>query len=236
MNARNFKRVLGMMAAVILLGMGGGAWAQKLPAGMSIPEDTLSPNHHYGILVPQMAEEDHIKDPHNKLVEAKTGKVIAVINAEPGFDHMNHGGALPPVWAKDNSAVLWQVDGKWSPRALVLLTLEKGASKVQVDLLKTGQQEILARVRKAEPKKYTTIKTAHAKGYGSAYPDGFTVNVGAVGGGDDLTFPVKLQVDLTSDPKGAEPELPHLNAFLNAEVDAAGNFKVTKFSMGNRPE
>jgi hypothetical protein len=44
--------------------------------------------------------------------------------------------------------------GKWAFRALVLLKIESGEVKWQRDLLKQMQQEILARTRKAKPRKY----------------------------------------------------------------------------------
>jgi len=75
------------------------------------------------------------------MIEAETGKA--------GF--MNHGGIQPSRWSADGSLLLWEVAGKWSPRALVLLKIEDGKVKWQRNLLKTARQEILARTRKAAP-------------------------------------------------------------------------------------
>ena len=53
--------------------------------------------------------------------------------------------------------------------------------------------EILARSRKAKPRKYAAAKKENT-GNGAAYPDGFTINVMVRGeDGAPLTFPLLLQ-------------------------------------------
>lgn len=84
------------------------------------------------------------------------------------------------------------------PRHVDLLRLENGKEKWQVDLMKTAQREILARTRKAAPKRYAAAKDANS-GNGSAYPEGFTVDV--ISDEDKITFPYHVLVDLTANPK-----------------------------------
>ena len=124
-------------------------------ANFIVPKSSVSPDGRYGVLAP--ADWDHFVDncePQNKLVEMQSGRVLAPINAETGLMQMNHGGILPARWSANSSYLIWTVDGKWAFRALVLLKIENGEVKWQRDLLKQMQQEILARSRKAKPRKY----------------------------------------------------------------------------------
>lgn len=201
------------------------------PAGFTIPKNTLSPDKHFGVLVPD--EKRYDAGEKNKLVEVSTGRVLAVIAGEPGMEQMNHGGVNPTRWSADNSLLLWRVDGKWFPRALVLIRLDGGKAPWQLDLLKTGRQEILARARKAAPKKYAAAKKWNA-GNGSDYPDGFMVDVTT--DGEETTpvgLPLPVHVTLASNPKAMEdfPEDLELDATLEGEVGADGNFKVVSFDL-----
>ena len=202
------------------------------PKGFTIPESTLSPNERFGVLVPDAKRYD--AGGKNSLVEVATGRVLAPIKAEPGMERMSHGGVEPARWSADSSVLLWQVSGKWFPRALVLIKLSGNAVQWQVDLLKTAQQEILARTRQAAPDKYAAAKKENA-GSGSAYPDGFTINVIPPEEDSDkpLTLPLRLDVTLTANPKGDEgfPENASVRATMQAEVDAAGKFNVLKFEL-----
>lgn len=199
------------------------------PPGFTIPAFTLSPNKRLGVLVPD--EQRYDAGEKNKLVEVSTGRVLAVIVGEPGMEHMNHGGVDPTRWSADSSLLLWRVDGKWFPRALVLIKLNGGKVQWQLDLLKTAQQEILARARQAAPKNYAAAKKQNT-GNGSAYPEGFTIDVKTDGEEEtSVALPLRVHVTLTSNPKGIEdyPENAQLDANLEGEVGADGKFKVLKF-------
>ena len=219
------------------------ASAQSIPAGYTIPDITLSPDHTYGVTVPENAHYDDIHNPQNKLVEVKTGRVLAVIKANAGWDRGNYDNVLPANWSADGSLMLWHVDGKWSPTALVLLQIEKGTVKWQIDLLKTAQQAILAQTKKAQPQTYAAAKKQNA-GSGSAFPDGFTVDVSA--GGSDasplttsteapkpISLPLAVHADLTSNPKQLDsfPKNAELDSELDGVVDENGKFTVTKFQL-----
>lgn len=202
------------------------ALGQNIPKGYIVPDSTISPDHRYGVTVPLIAENDESAKVKNSLVELKTGRVLAVIRAETGWDHMNHGG-VDPKWSKDGSLLLWMVDGKWCPRALVLLKLADGKVLWQTDILSAGQQAILVRTKKAAAEKYAAAKKANADN-GSAYPDGFTVDVEAA---DPLSLPLHIQVTLTSNPKEL-PDLPNLDSHLEGVVDSDGKFIVKSFHLG----
>ena len=201
------------------------------PPGFIIPKSTLSPEKEFGILVPEQKSFD--AGEKNKLVKTSTGDVIAVIVGEPGMENMNNGGVAPTRWSSDSSLLLWRVDGKWFPRALVLIKLNGDKVEWQLDLLKTAQQEILAQASKEAPKQYAAAKKQNA-GNGSAYPDGFTIDV-TMDGEDEtpVTLPLLVHVTLTSNPKAIEdyPEDAQLEANLEGEVGADGKFKVLKFDL-----
>jgi hypothetical protein len=218
------------LAIFALLVFSTCALAQGIPKGFTIPESTLSPDRSLGVTVPKLEDYEGLKNPKNSLVEVQSGGVLAVIRADTGWDRMNHGGVLPARWSPDGSLLVWQVDGKWSPDALVLLRLEKNKVLWQTDILKTAQQAILSRTKTAAPKKFASVKKAHV-GWGSAYPDGFTVDVEAL---DPVSLPMNIQVTLTSQPKDPE-RVAELNAHLRAIVDERGGFVVTDFGLTRGP-
>jgi len=210
----------------------GTAAGQTVPAGYKILDITLSPDHRYGVAVPGL----DTPNPQNSLLEVETGRVLAVIQADVGYESANHNSVLPSRWAKDDSLLLWQVDGKWCDTALVLLKLQNGAVAWQLNLLNAGQQAILARTKQARPKRYLAAKEWN-RGSGSAYPDGFTVDVVAEGNENEApSLPLKIRVYLTSNPKSIEgPEAVNLDSRLDAVVDEDGKFHITNFHLGSTP-
>lgn len=196
--------------------------------GAAVAADSISPDGRYGVTVPSFEQypgpED---DPGNQLVERKTGRVLTPIRAETGWTRMNRGGVLPARWSKDGSLLVWEVSGRWSPLALVVLKLENGGVKWQTDVLTVAQQAILARTKKAAPERYEAAKKANA-GNGSAYPEGFTVNVAVADG--PVALPMRVEVDLTSNPKGIE-DLPNLDSRLGGVLDVNGRFSVDRFKL-----
>ncbi len=202
---------------------------QTIPPGYLLPEETLSPDQRYGVLVPQTDQFPDEAEPKNKLIEVKTGRVLAEIVGNTGWKGMNHQTVLPTRWSQDGTSLFWQVDGKWGPMTLVLLKIEKGAVKWQSDLYREVVQAILSRTRKAKPQEYAQVKN-RASGYGSAYPDGFTIDIYAAGEEDaPLIFPLKIHADLTSDPKGISQD--PLTSRLNGVVDKDGKFTVSDFKL-----
>jgi hypothetical protein len=166
-----------------------------LPEGFTIPSSTLSPDGRIGVWVPDV---DHYRENNgNRLIDATTFREVATIQAATGMEHMNHGGIIPQ-WTGDGKGLLWVVAGKWFPRAMVYLRIVDGKVVWQRDLLTTSQQEILKRVRKADPVAYATVVREN-KGHAEAYPDGFTIDVDILG--NEVELPLQFIVALTSDPK-----------------------------------
>ena len=211
--------------------------SDKFPANFGVAKSSVSPDGAYGVLAP--ADFDHYNEdgpPQNKLVEMKTGRILATIQAETGLIRMNHGGILPSRWSTNGGYLLWSVDGKWCPRAIALLKIESGEVKWQRNILTLGQKEILARTKKASPKKYAAAKKENS-GNGAYYPDGFTVNVTVDSEEDEpVTFPLTIHVDLDSNPKGLDdlPEDANLSSQMTATMGEDGKLVVKDFHLGRK--
>jgi hypothetical protein len=198
------------------------------------PSFTFSPDGRYGVMIPVWHEEgaQQPDDRMNKVVELSTSHIVAVIHADPGYNRaLNFHETAPPHWSADSSVLLWKVNGKWFPDALVLLKLKDDKEQWQLDLMKTSQRAILARTKEASPQRYAAAKQANS-GNGSAYPDGFTVNVTT--DEDKIAFPYHVLVDLTANPKGIEGFPANLESHLDAIVTPEGKYIVTKFKLGRR--
>ncbi|MGB8355723.1 MAG: hypothetical protein WCD79_17620 [Chthoniobacteraceae bacterium] len=235
MNTFGFFRVaIGMLTSVVIFGGWYARGQEPIPKGYVIPDDTRSPDHRYGVLVPDtdyFIEHNSDPDRGNQVVEMRTGRVVGEIKADTGWTRQNHGGINPSIWSKDNSVLLWEVDGKWSPDALVILKIEGEKIKWQLDLLTIAQRAVLARTKQADPKKYAVQRKWNA-GNGSDYPDGFTVNVTtSAKAGEPLKFPAAVQVYLTSDPKEIQAAGKILSSEMEGVVDKDGKFTVTKFNI-----
>lgn len=228
-----FSSLLSLLAGSLLI---ANAFATSLPEGYIIPKETLSPTGSYGFMVPVFdIHSDGMSNLHDSLVATKTGKIITEINASPGFDRcLNHIKIATPWWSKDESLVLWKVDGKWFPWALVLIHFKNRAQLWQLNLLTAFQKEILARTKAAAPEKYETLYQSNA-GNGSAYPEGFTVDVEPVVESDSdkqpwLKLPLKIHVTLTSNPKQLE-NVPILNSEMDGVVKQGGIIEIKNFKL-----
>jgi hypothetical protein len=212
-----------LMALALVL---PSAHAEEKRPAFAVPDSTLSPDRRYGVTVPSTDPGQKEQEGANELIEVASGKSIVVIKAEVAFDRMNHERVLPSRWSKDGKFLLWEVDGKWFPHALVLLKLENG-KVTQYNLLELAQKAILAETKKAAPAKYEIAKKANA-GNGSAYPDGFSIDVEAL---DPITLPLHLRIALTSNPKGIET-LPTLESSMDAVLTEEGQLEIRQFKLG----
>jgi len=190
---------------------------KQFPDGFGVVPSSLSPDKRFGVLAP--ADFDHYDETkhQNKLVEVNTGRTLAVIDAEPGkAGFMNHGGIQPSRWSADSSLLLWEVAGKWSPRALVLLKIEGGKVKWQRNLLKMAQQAILTRTRKFLPKDFAA----------------FTAIDVHVNGKEDapLSLPLAVHAEFDSNPKAIEPPpRVYIHSEMEATIDSDAKLIVKKF-------
>lgn len=226
----------------------GIATQVALPTGYIIVPSSISPNGEYGVSAfDNLTNDLPYETDRNKIYDLKSGKVVAEINsARSATIRMNRGGILPARWSQESSLLLWEVEGRWSPDALVLLNIENKRVVWQLDLLKTAQQAILIQTRKAAPEKYAAAKNWN-RGDGEEFPDGFTVNVRTEGDksrggeleavkGKPVSLPLKVHVELTSNPKDIEGiKNAQLDSELDGIVSQQGKFNVTHFSLRKKP-
>lgn len=229
---------LSLALATALLSSCSSLPSKKGDEGYIIPKDTHSPDHRYGVMVPVFDSNSDDTKPEkrrNQVVELKHKKVVAVIPGDfPGYDRtLNHHGMGVALWSDDSSLLLWHVDGKWCPDILALVKIQNGKAVWQLDVLHAAQREILDRTRKARPERYAAVKKENA-GSGSAYPDGFTVDV-AVANGQEDSFPLAVRADLSANPKGIEDYPANLDSYMDGIVKEDGTFTVKSFKFGHRP-
>jgi hypothetical protein len=222
------------LAGMTWLLLASSAAADKIPPGYVVLSCTISPDGRLGVLVPKLEELEHLEmttGAQNQVIELATGNIVAVIRTDwVGATRQNHGGVLPAQWSRDNSILLWQVDGKWFRDAVVLLKFRDGKLDWQTDITRAAQAECLLRTRRAEPRLYAQAMADHVRD-GKAYPDGFSVQVSVIG---DLKLPLQVRATLTSNPKALE-ELgmsPPLESTLVGFVDSEGCFQVNDFKVG----
>lgn len=207
-----------------------------------IPKCTYSPNHRYGVSVWDYDDDKNTGRPGgsgNAVIELATGRVVVAMKAE-GASRRSYGGRLPgsdsfwntiarPRWSADSSLLLWKVNGKWGPQAIVLVCLGKNAPPHQLDVLHIAREAILLRTQKARPGKYREVK----KEYGSFGMDGFAVDVHTDGeNGKSVTLPLVVHADLISTPNLALPNA--LASQLDGIIREDGTFVVKCFKLGLR--
>jgi hypothetical protein len=227
-------RKVAVIQAAVLLSAAVSALTANPNVDYITPSFTFSPDGRYGVMIPVWHDEgaQQPDDRMNKVVELRPNRIVAVIHADPGYNRaLNFHETAPPRWSAASSVLLWKVNGKWFPDALVLLKLKDDKEQWQLDLMRASQRAILARTNEASPQRYAEAKQANS-GNGSAYPDGFTVNVTT--DEDNIAFPYHVLVDLTANPKEIENFPANLESHLDAIVTPDGKFTVTKFKLGRR--
>ncbi|MGI9088938.1 MAG: hypothetical protein ACR2HH_14550 [Chthoniobacterales bacterium] len=219
---------LGLLAVVPIAAAVAGVL--KLPQGSIVVPSSISPDHHYGVTAfdtttgnPLPPEIDY-----NRIADLRAGRLLGPIKSSAVTTH--GGDIFPARWSSDESLLVWEVDGKWSPRVLVLIQIRGSTILSQVDILTVAQQAILARTRKAAPERFAAAKAAN-RGSGSAYPEGFTIDVEAF---DPVSFPLRVRAILTSNPKDLEG-FPNLRSYLDGVVDSQGAFRRDTFSTWVTP-
>lgn len=202
--------------------------------GFSVPKGSLSPDGRFGVLVPDQARfRDGIKG-QNKLIEVSSGRVFATIDAESWFQdpavQMNHGAAAAR-WSRDGSVLAWIVGGKWAPRAFNLIKVSNGEVEWQRDILGAAQREILLQTRNADAQAYDAAK-AENRGNGTAYPDGFTIDMELPDAG--FTLPLVCTATLDSNPKQIEGRTS-LRSSIRVAIDETGQVTFSGMRLHSSP-
>ena len=239
-------KLLPALGIAMILGAALGNIAHAQASAFSIPANTVSPDGRYGVLVPDAmliktdAPTVNGEDfPQDKLVEVKTGKVLAVIPSRPrALNDVSDQNSPYPYWSADSTLMVWLVEGKWSSAALSIYKLEGGRVKWHCNVLESARLAMLNRTMQTGHADFTPIPGLDHPG-DEAYPNGFSIDVYIKGnaglatpfGPLPITFPLAIHADLTSDAKGINAT-PPVKADLDGVVDASGKFTVTRYHLG----
>ena len=142
---------------------------------------------------------------------------------------MNHA-QLNSRWSADGTTLAWVIEGKWFPAAYVLIRVADDRVDWQLNVLSSVQRDILARTKEAAPDKYQAAKAQNA-GNGSAFPDGFTVNINSPC--DRFQLPFQSHVTLDSNPKRLNdwPPAADLQSSMEVVIDQSGQLDVSRFTV-----
>jgi hypothetical protein len=114
-----------LTGSLALLGLAQAkAQAAWLPTHFSIPSDTISPDGRYGVMLP-----DSETEAPNRLVEMKTGRLVANLAGDPGWRESEHSmrwGEMEAKWSVDGSTLCWIHPDKWFQQSYVVLKLQGG--------------------------------------------------------------------------------------------------------------
>jgi hypothetical protein len=193
-----------------------------IPNGYSLPKDTISPDGCYGILVPNAETLPSLKDPANSLINAKTGNIIGRLDGVDGVRVGNDDYSA--IWSLNSENVIWMPRYKWVPLDIHMIRIKEGRILSQVSLLGIMTNEILARLKEAQPSLYQ--KAVGAKGAGSK-EEAFTIDVifNAVNDTDHFSF----DVGLTRDPNCALIGSEQLEAYLSGNLLFDGKVVFDRF-------
>jgi hypothetical protein len=243
---RTVNLIIVSASIILALSVFGEQPRLRLPEGYIVVRSSISPDGRYGVSAYDGAvDSNSAEGGENQLVDIRSGRTCGPIGGGATI-RMNRGGIQPARWSADMSSLLWEVEGRWSPLALTLIKLKDSKITSQFDVLGVAQKAILERTRQAAPAKYAAAKKFN-KGSGSAFPDGFAVNVRAEGDkprgepkedihGIPIALPFKVHVELTSNPKAlARIGQAQLDSELDGVVAGKLTFAVTRFRLREKP-
>ncbi len=152
---------------------------------------------------------------------------------------MNHGGG-DGIWSENSKLLLWVTEGKWTTDSVVVVKFKGADVAWMIDLSPPCQKAILVRTKAADPAASAREKEWN-KDNGAAYPEGFTIDVSTGdASGEEPRLPLKVRVDLTSNPKGNSDAdaIQHqaIDAWLDATLDEYGVLTFGKFQAERRPD
>jgi hypothetical protein len=208
------------------------ATADNLPKGFVAVPDSVSPDGTLQVIIPTVATDTDVPPCQTRLVNVATGKLIALIKGECAFEHQNQS-SLHPRWSKDGSTLIWHADNKWGSSNVQILQIKDGAVTNQLDVRTPTVKQLLAAVKKSQPKQYAAAKK-NSKGLGSWFRDGLSIDVRPVIASDGVQWPIAFMIDVTSDPKCSfvTPTL-RVGGTMKATLSAARKWTFASFDIGH---
>jgi hypothetical protein len=208
--------------------MANAAWAGDLPPGYA--GWGLSPDLHYIVAVPKLAELGNSTTARDELLDSSY-HVMANIEGTVGWDQrLGDLVSGPARWASDDSFVLWAVGGKGGVATLVLIQIGDGRVLAQTDLLAAARKEILDRTRDANPRAFAEV--AHG-GSAKELARAFSIVVSVPGPADSpIELPLPIHAELNSNPDSVV-DAPSLRSSIDAQVDPTGDLVNVNFHYGD---
>jgi hypothetical protein len=160
-----------------------------------------------------------------------TGKTLTRIQGECFFDHQGQI-SFHPQWSKDGATLLWRSDNKWGSANVRIVQLKAGKVTKQFDVRGPAVKKVLASIRKLAPKPYAAAKK-NGKGSGAWFRDGFAIDVQPVISSDGVTWPLKVSIDITSDPKCDQPSSNRAGGTLQATFEAPAKWTFAPLVSGH---
>lgn len=196
----------------------------EIPSGNEILEGSTSPDGRWAITVPTLEEFLANDNSKNLLISKGSNDVVLTFNGWSGRPNTGHVDTAF-AWSRDSKHLLWVVHGKWAPLAVACCFFDEDSGIKQFDILKLGQEEILARLKHAQPTEYEAAVKDN-EGNGEAFPDGFTIDLKMNWTKADP--PLRFTLGLSSNPKRVE-RVTDLEAVLVGTLDKNHNVTWADF-------
>ena len=158
--------------------------------GYQFADDSISPDGKYAVISPNIHRISY-EVARDFLVALKPFRILAVNEAESSYDIRN---TTFVEWAKDNSAVVISVDGKWGPVGFTLFELQDGRVKRQTNLYAEIVRLLEPAYRRAKVKPWNELKHFNFDGGEGAHLES---------DGRQIHF----NVDATNNPKPMDPPM-----------------------------
>jgi len=160
-----------------------------------VADDSISPDGKYAVISPNLHRVGY-EVARDFLVALKPFRFLAVNEAETSYDIRN---TTFVEWAKDNSAVVVTVQGKWGPVAFTLFELQDGRVKRQTNLFAEIVRLLEPAYRRAKVEPWNDLRH-------------FNFDRGEKEGGEGAHLEsdgrqIRFNVDATNNPKPMEPPI-----------------------------
>ena len=207
-----------------------GTIAARPNQGYVVVPNSISPDGSLQVMIPALAEDTQPAC-QTRLVEVSTGKTLTLIQGECFFEHQGQI-SFHPQWTKDGRTLIWRSDNKWGSANVRLVQRDTRKPFRQVDVRGPAVKKALASIRKLAPKPYAAAKQ-NGKGAGTWFRDGFAIDVQPVISSDGVQWPLKVSVDITSDPKCDQPSANRAGGTMQATVEATAKWTFAPLLRGH---
>jgi hypothetical protein len=161
--------------------------------GYHVADDSISPDRKYAVISPNLHRISY-EVARDFLVALKPFRFLAVNEAETPNDIRN---TTFVEWAKDNSAVVISVEGKWGPVGFTLFELQDGRVKRQTNLYAEIVRLLEPAFHKAWVEPWNDLSHFNFVGGEKEREEGVHL--------ESDSRQIRFDVDATNNPKPMEP-------------------------------